>query len=108
MFKSKMLVAAAILATIALAPAFAGDLRDIRLHPIRYGDTSSWYYDNRDDNRDFPTNGFFPGNFAANPIRTSVGAAGVIGSTPRHSAAPYPSQVVFGARGKHHRPGRKT
>jgi len=25
----------------------------------------AWYYDGRDDNRDFPTNGFFPGDFAA-------------------------------------------
>jgi hypothetical protein len=42
----------------------------------------AWYYDGRDDDRDFPTNGFFPGDFAANPAHTAIGAAGLFGSTP--------------------------
>jgi hypothetical protein len=50
----------------------------------------------RDDDRDAPSNGFFPGNFAASPSVALIGAAGLLGSNPRRSAAPYPSQVVFG------------
>ncbi len=70
--------------------------------PMRYGITSNFFnYDNRDDQRDFPTNGTFPGNFAANPFVASVGAAGWLGSNPQHQSASYPSQsyfVVDGAR----------
>ena len=61
----------------------------------RYGNTSGWYYDGRDDNRDFPTNGSFPGNFATNPANAWIGAAGIFGSTPWRSATSYPSQVVI-------------
>ena len=43
---------------------------------------SAWYFDGRDDVRDFQANGFFPGDFAANPPGAWLGAAGVIGSTP--------------------------
>jgi hypothetical protein len=43
---------------------------------------SAWYYDGRDDTRDFPNNGFFPGSFAANPAGAWVGAAGIFGATP--------------------------
>jgi hypothetical protein len=61
--------------------------------PQRYGNTASFFfYDNRDDQRDFPTNGVFPGNFAAEPFFAGVGAAGWLGSNPQHSATPYPSQ----------------
>lgn len=57
------------------------------------GNTASFfYYDNRDDQRDFPTNGVFPGGFAASPVWAGVGAAGWLGSSPQHQAAPYPSQ----------------
>ena len=84
-----VLAAAAILA--ATAPALAGDFQ-----VLRYGNTSGWYYDGRDDGRDFPTNGFFPGNFAANPATAWIGAAGLFSSNPWHSATPYPSQVVIG------------
>jgi len=42
----------------------------------------AWYYDGRDDNRDFPNNGFFPGDFAADPAHAAIGAAGLFGSTP--------------------------
>jgi hypothetical protein len=40
------------------------------------------WYDGRDDVRDFPTNGFFPGDFAADPWSAAIGAAGIFGSTP--------------------------
>src|ERR1700733_1561712 len=45
----------------------------------------AWYYDGRDDHRDFPTNGFFPGDFAADPAHAAIGAAGLFGSTPDYS-----------------------
>jgi hypothetical protein len=57
---------------------------------------SSYYFDGRDDNRDFPTNGVFPGNFAADPSYAAIGAAGFLGSNPWRPAAPYPSQAYFG------------
>ncbi len=44
-----------------------------------------WYYDGRDDHRDFPTNGFFPGDFAADPAHAAIGAAGLFGSTPDYT-----------------------
>jgi hypothetical protein len=64
--------------------------------PLRFGYTSGWHYDGRKDRRDFPTNGYFPGNFAANPFAPP--SAGLFGSRPEHSILPYPSQVYFGAR----------
>jgi hypothetical protein len=89
------IAATAMLASLAATPALAGDYR-----VLRYGNTSGWYYDGRDDDRDFPTNGFFPGNFAADPTTAWIGAAGLFGSNPWRSATPYPSQVVIGsARG---------
>ena len=48
--------------------------RDLSYYP--------WYYDGRDDHRDFPTNGFFPGDFAADPAHAAIGTAGLFGSTP--------------------------
>ena len=41
-----VLAAAAILASLAATPALAGDYR-----VLRYGNTSGWYYDGRDDKR---------------------------------------------------------
>jgi hypothetical protein len=41
-----------------------------------------WFFDGRDDIRDFPTNGFFPGDFATDPARAAIGAAGLFGGTP--------------------------
>ena len=85
---------AVLLGAIAIAePVFAGDYYGIR--PLRYGNTSSWHFDARNDDRDFQTNGFFPGNFAANPPIASIGAAGFLESNPYRSALPYPSQVYF-------------
>jgi hypothetical protein len=45
------------------------------------------YYDGRDDQRDFPTNGFFPGDFAADPAHAAIGAAGLFGFTPERAGA---------------------
>jgi hypothetical protein len=74
-------------------PALAGDF--FGNPPLRYGNTSSWHFDARNDDRDFPNNGFFPGNFAANPWPASIGAAGFLESNPYRSPWPYPSQVYF-------------
>jgi hypothetical protein len=94
MTRLKMLLTAVTALTCAVATtAFAQDYAG---RPLRYGYTSGWYFDGRDDNRDFPTNGSFPGNFAADPPSAWIGAAGLFGSTPWHSPRPYPSQVVFG------------
>jgi hypothetical protein len=93
MSRSKTTMCVAILVASLVAPAAATDL--VR-RPIRYGQTSGWLYDHRNDNRDFPTNGVFPGNFAAQPNVAWIGAAGFLESIPQHSALPYPSQVVFG------------
>lgn len=89
----KAILLAAFAATMASAPASAQTYGE---RPQRYGNTASFFfYDNRDDQRDFPTNGVFPGNFAADPFTASVGAAGWLGSNPQHSATPYPSQTYY-------------
>jgi hypothetical protein len=49
----------------------------------RYPAYTAWSFDGRDDVRDFPTNGFFPGDFAANPPAAAIGAAGLFGWTAR-------------------------
>jgi hypothetical protein len=49
----------------------------------RYPAYTAWHFDGRDDVRDFPTNGFFPGDFAANPPAAGIGAAGLFGWTAR-------------------------
>lgn len=90
--KSMMIV----LLLTAIGAGGAASAQDGGARPLRYGNTSSWSFDARNDQRDFPTNGFFPGNFAANPPYASVGAAGFLESNPYRSATPYPSQVYFG------------
>jgi hypothetical protein len=90
MIKSGIGLATAIMLSLSVGPAYAWD------YPVvRYGNTSGWHYDDRDDDRDFPTNGFFPGDFAANPAGAWIGAKGLFGSNPYRSALPYPSQVVI-------------
>lgn len=89
----KSLLLVALTAFAATAPATAQIFGE---RPIRYGNTSSFWYDGRGDNRDFPTNGAFPGNFAADPAYAAIGAAGFLESNPRRSAMPYPSQTYFG------------
>jgi hypothetical protein len=92
---SKTLQLAVLAALVFNTPVFAGDYYGAR--PLRYGNTSSWSFDARNDDRDFPNNGFFPGNFAANPWQASIGAAGFLESNPYRSPWPYPSQVYFGS-----------
>jgi hypothetical protein len=82
--------AVAVLTALLTTPVPAQDYR-----VLRYGNTSPWSFDGRDDRRDFSTNGFFPGNFTTRPSDAWIGAAGLLGSNPQRSAQPYPSQVVF-------------
>jgi hypothetical protein len=89
-----LVTTAAMLTSAATTAALAQDYGG---RPMRFGNTSGWHFDGRDDNRDFPTNGVFPGNFAAAPANAAIGAAGIFGSTPWHSAMPYPSQVIIGS-----------
>jgi BA14K-like protein len=96
--KSAIAIAAAILASWGALPSFAQNLvagtagtglaTGGGLSPV------AWYYDGRDDSRDFPTNGFFPGDFAADPASAAIGAAGLFGSTPTRN---YPSQLTDGS-----------
>jgi hypothetical protein len=84
-----------LIAAALAAPACAGDNYGPR--PLRYGNTSPWWtFDARNDDRDVPNNGVFPGNFAASPASASIGAAGWLESNPHRSGLPYPSQVYFG------------
>jgi hypothetical protein len=88
MRKPSLLIAAgAILASIGAPPLLAQDGPNRAVRPY-----TAWYYDGRDDPRDFPTNGFFPGDFAANPPGAAISATGLFGFTPYRSAA----QPVYG------------
>jgi hypothetical protein len=106
MMRLRELITAAAVAIVTAGPSFAQDYHG---RALRYGNTSSWYFDGRDDGRDFPSNGLFPGNFATDPAYAAIGAAGLLGSNPWRSAMPYPSQVIFGpappqaCRNRHHR-----
>jgi hypothetical protein len=63
---------------------------------LRYGHTSSfWFFDGRDDDRDFHNNGVFPGNFAGDPPSASIGIEGFLAGNSRRSPQPYPSQAVM-------------
>jgi len=88
--KCPTVAALMVFATMASASA-----QNFGERPVRYGYTSGHYFDSRNDDRDFPNNGFFPGNFAAAPIFAAIGAAGFLESNPRRSAKPYPSQTYF-------------
>jgi hypothetical protein len=90
---SKSRLAAIAFALLAATPALA---QDLGLRPLRYGETSPWSYDGRDDDRDMPTNGFFPGNFTSDPSTAWLGAAGIFAGNSERSVLPYPSQVVIG------------
>jgi hypothetical protein len=84
-------------AGLVMLGATAAQAQDLGLRPLRYGDTSPWSYDNRDDHRDYPTNGFFPGNFTADPSTAWLGISGALAGNSERSAYPYPSQVIIGA-----------
>jgi hypothetical protein len=75
-----LIAAAAVLVSTAAAPVLAQTGREPFLRRDLPG--TAWYYDGRDDVRDFPNNGFFPGDFAAKPADALIGAAGLFGSTP--------------------------
>jgi len=95
----KTMTAASLLMLAALAAlldATSARAQDLGVRPLRHGNTSGWSYDNRDDDRDVPTNGFFPGNFTADPSTAWLGAAGVLAGNSYRSPLPYPSQVVIG------------
>jgi hypothetical protein len=47
-------------------------------------------YDGRDDVRDFPTNGVFPGDFAPDPGAAWIGAAGLL------AGKPFPDDAAYG------------
>jgi hypothetical protein len=86
MSKLRILTAtAAILVSMGAAPLLAQDAGNGPGRPPflqRYPAYTAWYFDGRDDVRDFPANSFFPGDFAADPARAAIGAAGIFGSTP--------------------------
>ena len=89
-----------VIAAAGFVMAFAASnaqAQDLGLRPLRYGYTSPWSYDNRDDHRDYPTNGFFPGNFTADPSTAWLGISGAFAGNSERSPYPYPSQVVIGA-----------
>ena len=72
-------------AVITLASIGAGSALAQSVHqPFLQRDVppTAWHYDGRDDTRDFQNNGFFPGDFAANPGGAWIGAAGLFGFTP--------------------------
>jgi BA14K-like protein len=95
MFRLRKATLALLASQLLAAQAHAGD--DYGPRPLRYGHTSPWWtFDARNDDRDVPTNGIFPGNFAANPPVASIGTAGWLESNPYRSPQPYPSQVYFG------------
>ncbi len=88
------ILAAAFAATVASSPVRAQVVYGAGHERYGNGNTASFFfYDNRDDQRDFPTNGVFPGNFATEPFFAGVGAAGWLGSNPQHQAIPYPSRT---------------
>jgi hypothetical protein len=104
MIKLRIFVAATtILASSSPIPAFAQDPGAGGPPGLRSTTQSGfpriiWYFDGRDDTRDFPTNGFFPGDFAANPASAAIGAAGLFGSTPSRTSNSYPSQSIVGSQ----------
>ena len=75
---SKWIAAAAFVASTGAAPAQSAH------QPFLQRDVppTAWYFDNRDDGRDFQNNGFWPGDFAANPPAAWIGAAGLLGFRP--------------------------
>jgi hypothetical protein len=81
MIRRCAVAAAVAIALIGVAPAAAQNLHRAFLR--RDVPPTAWYYDGRDDGRDFQNNGFFPGDFAANPPAAWVGAAGIFGFNPQ-------------------------
>jgi hypothetical protein len=101
----RIVLLAAALTGAAASPLAAQQRSGVPV--IRYGNTSPfWFFDGRDDNRDFRNNGVFPGNFAGDPPSASIGIEGVIAGNSQRSVLPYPSQVILAPPGSpcpHHR-----
>jgi hypothetical protein len=104
MSRLPILLAAATILASGPMPLLAEDLgngRSASVHPgyvARSGPPHIiWFYDGRDDTRDFPTNGFFPGDFAADPLSAAIGAAGLFPSPPSHPFNSVP-QASTGSR----------
>jgi BA14K-like protein len=75
-----------------IAAAASGGLQS----NVRAGTLHDVWFDGRDDVRDFPNNGFFPGDFAADPVGAAIGAAGIFGSRPvtnYYAPQPQPEQA---------------
>ena len=84
----KWIAAAALVASTGTALAQSAHQPFLQ----RNAPPTAWYYDDRSDTRDFQNNGFFPGDFAANPPGAWPGASGLIGFRPTggsHFAAIY-------------------
>jgi len=77
---TKWIAAAALVAATGAAPALAQSAHQPFLQ--RDVPPTAWYYDGRDDGRDFQNNGFFPGDFAAHPPSAWIGASGIFGFSP--------------------------
>jgi hypothetical protein len=83
--------------TPALAQNIAASASGGLQSHVRAGYLHDVWYDGRDDVRDFPNNGFFPGDFAADPSSAAIGAAGLFGSRPVTNYYP-PQGVIVGSQ----------
>jgi hypothetical protein len=104
MSKLRILMAAAA----ALASASAGSALAQSAHqPFLQRDVPSaaWHFDQRDDDRDFQNNGFFPGDFAANRASAWIGAAGLFGFTPSGGSHFAPIYCTRRYRSHNRKPG---
>ena len=97
-----MAVAAAI-AWVGITPAAAQNLHPPFLQ--RNVPPTAWHFDERDDGRDFQNNGFFPGDFAANPPAAWIGAAGIFGFNPQGGSHIGPIYCMRRYRPHNPRPG---
>jgi hypothetical protein len=77
LFAAAMSLGTALTVTPVITPALAQSSHTPFLQ--RDVPPTAWYYDNRDDVRDFQANGVFPGDFAVNPSGAWLGAAGILG-----------------------------
>ena len=76
-----VLTTAAVMAVLGAQPTSAQDRAkraSMIRHPLLISRNAPrypiWYFDGRDDDRDFQTNGVFPGDFAADPANAAFDA----------------------------------
>jgi BA14K-like protein len=86
-----LMATAMILASLGATPLLAADTAargPASTQPLALSGPSRtiWFFDVRDDIKDFPTNGFFPGDFAADPFGAAISASGLFGTTPPGAA----------------------